>query len=332
MKKNAQQLRDLSLVVSILAFLCWGLVSCNKPLLKTGEGNLPVSGGKIWYKVSGNGTGIPVVLIHGGPGASSFYLKPFEELGNDRQVIRYDQLGSGKSTYTEDTTMFTIEQRVTELDSLRKALGINTWNLLGHSFGTMVALEYYAAFPDHVASLIFAGPCFDVPAYEENCRLLLKTLPDSLQKAVVEADSSSDYINLRYQDALTMFNDLYGSRKPDRVETDSIMATFNVVLNYYMLGPSDISIIGTLKDYNSTPYLSKIRVPTLFTVGEFDTSGPQLVKSFSEQVAGSEYYVFPNSAHITMWDAEEENVRVVRNFLLSADACIQSVSGSNQNR
>ena len=320
MKKNAQQRRDLTLVVFILTFLCWGLISCNKPLLKTGEGNLPVSGGKIWYKVSGNGTGIPVVLIHGGPGASSFYLKPFEELGNDRQVIRYDQLGSGKSTYTEDTTMFTVEQRVTELDSLRKALGLNKWNLLGHSFGTMVALEYYAAFPDHVASLTFAGACFDVPAYEENCVQLLKSLPDSLQKAVAEADSSGDYMNLHYQEALTMFNDLYGSRKPDMIELDSIMATFNAVLNYYMLGPSDFSITGILKDYDSSQYLQVITVPTLFTVGEFDTSGPQLVKSFAGEVAGSEYYVFPNSAHITMWDAEEENVRVVRNFLLSVDS------------
>ena len=71
-------------------------------MLETGEGNLPVPGGEIWYKVSGTGKGTPLVLIHGGPGASSFYLKPFEALGNDRQVIRYDQLGCGKSTRSEE--------------------------------------------------------------------------------------------------------------------------------------------------------------------------------------------------------------------------------------
>jgi len=320
MKINTQQIWNLTLLVPLLTFLCWGLVSCKKPLLETGEWNLPVPGGKIWYKVSGSGNGIPVVLIHGGPGASSFYMKPFEELGNDRQVIRSDQLGSGKSTYTEDTTSFTIERRVTELDSLRKALGVDKWNLLGHSYGTMIALEYYAAFPGHVASLTFAGACFDVPEYAENCRLLLKTLPDSLQKAVAEADSTGDYMNPRYQGALVMFNDLYGSRKPDKVETDSIMATFNAALNYYMLGPGDFSIIGTLKDYNGTPYLPKINVPTLFTVGEFDSVGPELIKSFADKVKGSKYYVFRNSAHITMWDAREENIRVVRNFLLSVDS------------
>lgn len=320
MKTDEIKFCKLILLVFFISFFSWGLQSCNNSKLPVGEGNLPVPGGEIWYKVSGTGNGMPVVLIHGGPGASSFYMKPFEELGNDRQVIRYDQLGSGKSTYTEDTTMFTIEQRVTELDSLRKALGIDKWNLLGHSYGTMIALEYYAAFPDHVASLTFAGACFDVPAYAENCRLLLKNLPDSLQKAVVEADSTGNYMNPRYQEAMILFNDLYSSRKPNMVETDSIMATFNAVLSYHILGPGDISIIGRLKDYNSTQYLSRISVPTLFTVGEFDTAGPHLVKSFADKVTGSKYYLFRNSAHIAMWDARDENIRVVRDFLLSVDS------------
>ena len=65
--------------------------------LGEGEAMLPVRGGRIWYRKSGAGTGTPMVLLHGGPGAGSFYLKPFEALGDDRVVIRYDQLGAGKS-------------------------------------------------------------------------------------------------------------------------------------------------------------------------------------------------------------------------------------------
>jgi len=56
--------------------------------LPAGEAYLPVPGGRIWYKVSGAGTGTPVILLHGGPGYSSFYLKPFEDLGDDRPVVR----------------------------------------------------------------------------------------------------------------------------------------------------------------------------------------------------------------------------------------------------
>ncbi len=72
---------------------------------------------------------------------SSFYLKPFEELGNERQVIRYDQLGGGKSDKVTDTTLFTIDHFVKELDLLRTHLGLKKWNVFGHSWGTVIALE-----------------------------------------------------------------------------------------------------------------------------------------------------------------------------------------------
>jgi proline iminopeptidase len=81
------------------------------------------------------------VLIHGGPGFSSFYLKLFEELGNNRQVVRYDQLGSGKSDIIADTTMSTINHFVEELELLRIHLGLSKGHLLGHSWGTIIALE-----------------------------------------------------------------------------------------------------------------------------------------------------------------------------------------------
>lgn len=73
------------------------------PALGPGESMLPVTGGRIWYKVSGTGTGTPVILVHGGPGMGSFYMKSMEGLGDDRPVVRYDQLGAGKSDRMTDT-------------------------------------------------------------------------------------------------------------------------------------------------------------------------------------------------------------------------------------
>ena len=73
--------------------------------LSQGEARLAVDGGQIWYKKSGTGTGTPVILLHGGPGFNSYYLKPLEALGDERAVIRYDQGGAGKSGTMTDTTM-----------------------------------------------------------------------------------------------------------------------------------------------------------------------------------------------------------------------------------
>src|SRR5690349_8247377 len=93
------------------------------PALGAGEAYLPVADGRIWYLKSGTGAGTPVILLHGGPGFNSFYLKPLEALGDDRPVIRYDQLGGGKSGPMTDTSQMTIAHFVRELDSLRAALG-----------------------------------------------------------------------------------------------------------------------------------------------------------------------------------------------------------------
>src|SRR3954471_11206565 len=109
-----------SLLALVMALAC----TRAGPSVPRGEGRLAVPGGSIWYRVSGVGSGTPVVLLHGGPGLSSFYLKPFEELGDERIVVRYDQLGGGKSDTTSDTTLFTIDHFVTELDSLRSHLGV----------------------------------------------------------------------------------------------------------------------------------------------------------------------------------------------------------------
>lgn len=303
-------------------FILFVLLGCSskKTILTTGESFLPVPGGKIWYKISGTGTALPVVLIHGGPGFSSFYLKPFEELGNDRQVVRYDQLGGGKSDKISDTTMFTIDHFVKELDLLRNHLGLEKWNVLGHSWGTVVALEYYRAYPNRVASLIFGSLFLDAHGWSQSTKNLLKSLPDSLQDAVKIAETTGKYDDPAYQEAINKFYSLYLFRNPVQADLDSMFATYNPEIYTYMWGPSEFTGTGTLKDYNSTSFLSQIKVPTLFTVGEFDEIDPTIVKGLSEKVTGAKYVMFPGSAHMTPWDARDENIKVVREFLNSVES------------
>jgi proline iminopeptidase len=310
------------IIFSLLFVACNGTKDSKvtNPVLTVGQGQLSVPGGKIWYKVTGTGKGLPVVLLHGGPGGSSYYLKPFEDLGTDRQVIRYDQLGGGKSDMITDTTMFTIDHFVKELDSLRSYFGIKKWNVFGHSWGTILAIEYYRAHPDYVASLIFGSAVFDIPAYALLAKQLLTTLPDSLQQAIEKAEAAGNYQDPLYQAAMNQFYSLYLVRNATQADLDSSWANFNTELYSYMQGPSEFTITGTLKNYNSTSFLSKIKVPTLFTVGEFDEVGPEIVKSFADKVPASRYVLFPGSAHMTSLDVREENLKVVRNFLNSVDS------------
>jgi proline-specific peptidase len=317
---SASALKTLAVV-----FLGVFLVSCaqqgeqTKPL-RVGEGRLAVPGGSIWYKVSGTGKGTPVVLLHGGPGYSSHYLKPFQDLADDRQVVRYDQLGAGKSDKVTDTTLFTIEHFVHELDSLRAFLGVAKWHILGHSWGTILAVEYYKMHPEHVATLTLGSAALDIQAWEKNAKHLVTTLSDSSRHAIDKAERLKMYDDPSYQNAISEFYGQYVWRHPVKADLDSTLATFNPSIYTYMQGPSEFTITGTLKNYDATPFLGRVRVPVLYTVGEFDEANPDIVRRFAALTPDARVVVLKGSAHLTPWDARDENVLVVREFLRSADS------------
>lgn len=281
---------------------------------------LAVSGGKIWYRVTGTGSGTPVILLHGGPGLSSFYLKSLEALGDDRRVVRYDQLGSGKSDHVSDTTMFNVAHFVRELDSLRRFLGYDRVNLYGHSWGAILAVEYYRAYPEHVVSLTLASAALDIPAWHRNSQRLLKTLPDSMQRAVKASEATGRFDTPGYQAAVNEFAGRYVWHTPVQADLDSIMSTANDDISNYMQGPSEFTVTGTMKDYDATGFLKQIRAPVLYTVGADDEADTTTVKGFAAATPGARVVVIPNAAHMTMWDNPTANLGAVRDFLRQVDS------------
>lgn len=286
----------------------------------TDSSHLDVNGGSVWYRVTGSGTGTPVILLHGGPGFSSYYLKSLEALGDDRPVIRYDQLGSGKSDATSDTTLFTIPNFVEQLEALREHLGVERFHVYGHSWGTMLATEYYRAYPDHVASLTLASAALDSRAWEQHARELLRTLPDSMIRAVETREAERNYEAADYQAALNEFYGLYVWRQPVAADLDSLMATYNAAIYQYMWGPSEFTLTGTLQDYNARSFLPSIDVPVLYTVGEFDEANPATIHAFAELTPDARVVVIPGAAHITAWDNPAADLEAVRSFLREVDA------------
>ena len=288
--------------------------------LPPGEARLAVDGGHIWYRVVGSGNATPAILLHGGPGFSSFYLRSLEALSADRPVVRYDQLGAGKSDRITDTAMFNVAHFVRELDSLRSHLGYDKVHIVGHSWGTILGLEYYRAHPEHVTSLTLMSSAIDIPTWEKNANRLVKTLPDSLQKAIATRSAEKNYNAPDYKAAIGEFYGRYVWRRPEKAELDSLMSTVNEGIYNYMQGPSEFTITGTLKTYDATPFLKSVKVPVLFTVGEFDEADPPTVKRQAQMTPAAKYAVIPGAAHIVQWDNPDETNRVVRDFLKSVDS------------
>jgi len=108
--------------------------------------------------VEEEGTGIALVLINGGPGGTHHYFHPWFSRAKDyARVIYYDQRGTGLSDFEPGEDGYSVEQAVDDLDRQRQALGIDTWVLLGYSYGGFLAQYYATTHPEHVAGLVLVG-------------------------------------------------------------------------------------------------------------------------------------------------------------------------------
>jgi proline iminopeptidase len=285
--------------------------ACAPRGLRPGEGYVDVPGGKVWYRIAGSGTATPLLLLHGGPGAPSFYLKPFAALADERPVVFFDQLGTGHSDSITDTTLLTVERFVAELAAVREALGLDDVHILGHSWGTMLATDYLLTRPTGVRSVILASPAISIPRWLADADTLLMTMPDSIQEAVARHEAEGTFDSPEYQAAVTAFYERYLARNlPWSVDVDSTFAQFSTTVYGYMWGPT-----GTLQRYDRTDRLGEITIPTLFTTGRYDEARPATVEYYRSLVPGAELAILENSAHLTMQDEPEESVRIVREFL-----------------
>ena len=298
------------------------LAACSPPRQPTpGDGRLPVEGGSIFYRVVGTGKGVPVILLHGGPGYTSHYLQPLTALGDDRPVILYDQLGSGRSDHSTDTTLFRTGRYVRELDSLRRALHLDRVHLYGHSWGAMLALEYLATNPKGVVSVTLASPVITTASWAADGKALVATLPDSIQKVIADHEAAGTTSSPEYQAASMAFVIRYvlGQGPPFPPEFDSAVAGYNPAVYETMWGPSEFTATGSLRNFDRSATLVGLKIPVLFTAGRNDEARPETVQRFAATVPGAEVKIFEKSAHMTMLTERQAYVAAIREFLRKHD-------------
>jgi proline iminopeptidase len=306
------------LPILVLLFIFSGCRPHHK--LVPGEGFVSVKGGKIWYRIVGAGDKTPVVLLHGGPGATSYYLNPMSVLSDDRPVIFIDQLGCGRSDRITDTTLMTTDAFVEETEQVRKALGLDQFYLYGHSWGTMLGMDYYLKYPDAVKAMVIASPCLSAALWEKDADTLIGSLPDSIQIMIRTSEAKGDYASTDYQQSVAVYYQNFLTRRDSAsADMDSVEKQAGDNVYAYMWGPSEFTATGNLKNYNRVPDLPKIKVPVLFTAGEYDEARPSTVRYYQSLVPGAKFAVIPQSGHMTMQDNPEANNKVVRDFLREVD-------------
>ena len=288
------------------------------PHLKSGEGYVEVEGGKVWYGIMGEGENTPLLVMHGGPGSTSRSFYQYSPIAEDRPIIMFDQLGSGRSDYHEDTSLLKVENFVAQVEALKKELGLKEFYVLGHSWGTALGLEYYLAHPEGIKGLIFSSPYFSTAIWDADADTLISTLPDSIQFAIRKGEETGDFLSEEYLHANEVFAKNFGLRKIRLTsELDTVPSESNSFIYNYMWGPTEFTATGTLKNYDRLAELKEVKVPTLFMTGEFDEARPSTVRYFQSLVPNSKFVMIEGAGHSTVHDNKGQTINAVRDFLNS---------------
>jgi proline-specific peptidase len=286
------------------------------------EGRIPFEGGETWYRIVGDGEEpgkLPLLCLHGGPGALHDYLEPLGSLADTgRRVIFYDQIGCGRSWVEKPPEFWTVELFADELRAVREALGLDRLHLFGSSWGGMLAMAYALTRPAGLASLVLSSSPPSIPVWEAETGRLRRELPADVQAVLDEHEAAGTLDSPEYRAATMEFYKRHVCRRdpwPDCVNRSfaGIEAHPDVYLT--MQGPNEFVITGTLRTWDITGRLGEIDAPTLITAGAHDEFTPVQAQALNAGIGGSELVVFEDASHMQFVEEPERYVRVVAAFL-----------------
>ncbi|MFP5332300.1 MAG: proline iminopeptidase-family hydrolase [Acidimicrobiia bacterium] len=279
------------------------------------EGRVAVEGGQVWYRVVGTG-GTPIVMLHGGPGWPSRSLAPLEQLTGHRQVVFYDQLGCGNSDRPDDPALWTVDRHVSELAAVVDELGLATFDLFGHSWGTMLAVEFVLAHPHRVRSLILASPALSAIRWKSDCDRLIGEMGAEWQGIHLDPTASPEDA-ARLESAFMARHFCRLDPTPQAMQEAS--AQFGLQTYLTMWGPSEYAPTGSLIDYDRTGDLGSITHPTLLTCGRHDEATPESTAYYASLMSDARVEVFEDSAHVAFHEETVRYLAVVESFLAAQD-------------
>ena len=266
----------------------------------------------------GSGNNI-LFLLNGGPGLPCNYLRdPHTRLvDKGYRIVAFDQLGCGQSDKPEDPALWNISRYVEEVETVRKALGLENFHLLGQSWGGWLSIEYSLTYPDEIRSLILANTCGDLPHLTTELNRMRNALGSETVAMMQHHEALGQFNHPEYLAAITILNYRHVCRlKSDWPE--SLMASLNDWnMGPYgtMQGPNEFLYIGNLKDWNRIADMYKLTMPTLIVTGTHDEIGPPCAIRMDKALPNSEVVVFPNSSHVPFYEEPHEYFAVLERFL-----------------
>jgi proline iminopeptidase len=288
----------------------------------------PVGNFKVWTKRVGNNPRIKLLLLHGGPAATHAYFECFDSFmpAEGIEYYYYDQLGSAYSDQPTDSSLWTTDRFVEEVEQVRKALNLDNTNfyLLGHSWGGILATEYALKYQENLKGLIISSMMASCPDYGKYAEEVLGPQMDpEVLKEIKTLEANNEFDNPRYMELLVpnyyvkhvlrMDPELW----PEPV--NRAFADLNFMIYNLMQGPSEFGIAGRLAQWDRKADLPKLNVPTLTIGAQHDTMDPDHMKWMAGQVPNGRYLHCPDGSHMAMWDDQKTYMEGLIRFMKDVD-------------
>ena len=295
--------------------------------IKTGVGTF-----NVWTKRFGNNPRIKILLLHGGPAAGHEYMECFESFFPKEgfEFYEYDQLGAPYSDQPADSSLWTTERYVDEVEQVRRAIGAdkNNFYVLGNSWGGILAMEYALKYQDNIRGLVVADMVASCPDYGKYAdEVLAKQMDPKVLAEIKEIEAKKDFSNPRY-DELLMPN--FYAQHICRLDPwpEPVVRCFNHLnttkvskeIYVMMQGPSEFGIGGRLANWDIKNRLKEIKVPTLMVGAKWDTMDPKAMEEQSKMVQHGRYLYCPNGSHMCMWDDQKVFMDGVIGFIKDVDS------------
>ncbi len=294
----------------------------------------PVGEFNVWTKRVGNNPTKKVLLLHGGPGATHELYECFDGYLPQEGIeyIYYDQLGSHYSDQPTDTSLWTNDRFVEEVEQVRIALGLDNSNfyLLGQSWGGILAIEYALKYQEHLKGLIISNMVSSIPVYNSYAKEVLgPQMPPAVFKEILEIEENADFTNPRYMELLMKHH--YAEhilRKPVEQWPESIQRCFNNFnhdVYVYMQGHSEFGITkgATLFDWDRSGDLKKIKTPTLVIAATHDSMDPKHKEWMASEFPNGRFLLCENGSHLAQYDDQKRYFDGLINFIHQVDRKIE---------
>jgi proline iminopeptidase len=322
----------LSIIILILAV---SMIGCKKTPPKVlfwetihtdniREGRINVAGGNVWFRIVGaDKKGIPIIVIHGGPGWDHTYLEPLQALADERPVIFYDQLDCGQSAKVNWECYWRVNRSVRELDQIRIALNLKKAHILAHSWGTMIAMAYVLQekHPKGIVSIVLSSPVLSAVLFSKDQKEYLdaefsNAERDLIQNAAITGDNQSK----EYKEVVDKYYKLHLCRLTKWPEClNATIEKFNYILNEYLCGPNGFMLTVNRSGYEIVEALKNTKAPVLITCGRFDMATPQSTALYRNEIPGAEILIFEDASTMHHLENTAEYIHAVRDFLHRAE-------------